>query len=113
MSVPLYQAEAEFPRVLGQPVRTRVLDSLLDGPKPVRELLAAMKVEPSSRSQHLAISRRFGLATWARDGSSVLYELAGADVADLARAARRILTEMPASRSELPAELREAEVAAR
>lgn len=77
MSVPLYEAKAEFFRMLGHPVRIRVLELLQDGPMPVRDLLA------------------------------------GGDVADLMRVARRILTEMLAGRNELLAELREAEVAAR
>src|SRR3954471_19251060 len=41
-TVPLYQAKAEFFRMLGHPARIRVLELLQDGPKPVRELLAAM-----------------------------------------------------------------------
>jgi ArsR family transcriptional regulator, arsenate/arsenite/antimonite-responsive transcriptional repressor len=43
----------------------------------------------------------------------VVYELAGGDVADLMKAARRILTQMLAGQNELLAELREAEVTAR
>ncbi|MER6568838.1 metalloregulator ArsR/SmtB family transcription factor [Streptomyces sp. NPDC001093] len=113
MSVPLYQAKAEFFRMLGHPVRIRVLELLQDGPKPVRDLLAEIEVEPSSLSQQLAVLRRSGIVTSTRDGSTVVYELAGGDVADLLKAARRILTEMLAGRTELLAELRDAEVAAR
>ena len=36
MPVPLYQAKAEFSRMLGHPVRIRVLELLQDWPKPVR-----------------------------------------------------------------------------
>ncbi|MFI6944138.1 ArsR/SmtB family transcription factor [Streptomyces sp. NPDC050418] len=111
MSVPLYQAKAEFFRMLGHPVRIRVLELLQDGPKPVRELLAAIEVEPSTLSQQLAVLRRSGILTSVRDGSTVVYELAGGDVNDLMRAARRILTVMLAGRHELLEELREAEVA--
>lgn len=113
VSVPLYQAKAEFFRMLGHPVRIRVLELLQDGPMPVRELLAAIEVEPSSLSQQLAVLRRSGIVTNRREGSTVVYALAGGDVADLMQAARRILTEMLAGRNELLAELREAEVAAR
>ncbi|MBW8797416.1 MAG: winged helix-turn-helix transcriptional regulator [Streptomyces sp.] len=111
MSVPLYQAKAEFFRMLGHPVRIRVLELLQDGPMPVRDLLAAIEVEPSGLSQHLAVLRRSGIVTSAREGSTVVYELAGGDVADLMTAARRILTEMLAGRNELLVELRDAEVA--
>ena len=113
MSVPLYQAKAEFFRMLGHPVRIRVLELLQDGPMPVRDLLTAIEVEPSSLSQQLAVLRRSGIVTSARESSTVVYELAGGDVADLMTAARRILTEMLAGQGELLAELREAEVAAR
>ncbi|ANP50537.1 ArsR family transcriptional regulator [Streptomyces griseochromogenes] len=111
MSVPLYQAKAEFFRMLGHPVRIRVLELLQDGPMPVRELLAAIEVEPSGLSQQLAVLRRSGIVTSTRDGSTVVYELAGGDVADLMKAARRILTEMLTGKGELLAELQEAEVA--
>ncbi|MEU6919656.1 MULTISPECIES: metalloregulator ArsR/SmtB family transcription factor [unclassified Streptomyces] len=111
MPVPLYQAKAEFFRMLGHPVRIRVLELLQDGPMPVRDLLAAIEVEPSTLSQQLAVLRRSGIVTSVREGSTVLYELSGGDVAELMRAARRILTEMLAGRNQLLAELREAEVA--
>ncbi|WP_030548647.1 metalloregulator ArsR/SmtB family transcription factor [Streptomyces albus] len=113
MSVPLYQAKAEFFRMLGHPVRIRVLELLQDGPMPVRELLAAIEVEPSSLSQQLAVLRRSGIVGSKREGSTVVYALASGDVADLMVAARRILTEMLTGQNELLAELREAEAAAR
>ncbi|MBW5481079.1 ArsR/SmtB family transcription factor [Streptomyces bambusae] len=107
MAVPLYQAKADFFRMLGHPVRIRVLELLQGGPLPVRELLAAIEVEPSALSQQLAVLRRSGIVVSVRDGSTVVYELAGGDVAELMLAARRILTEVLAGRSELLAELRE------
>ncbi|MCD9195173.1 ArsR/SmtB family transcription factor [Streptomyces albireticuli] len=111
MPVPLYQVKAEFFRMLGHPVRIRVLELLQDGPLPVRDLLAAIEIEPAALSQQLAVLRRSGIVTSARTGSTVVYELAGGDVAELMRAARRILTEMLAGQHELLEELREAEVA--
>ncbi|AZQ70233.1 MULTISPECIES: ArsR/SmtB family transcription factor [Streptomyces] len=107
MSVPLYQAKAEFFRMLGHPVRIRVLELLQDGPTPVRDLLAAMEIEPSALSQQLAVLRRSGIVTATRTGSTVVYELAGGDVAELMRAARRILTQVLDGQNELLEELRE------
>jgi ArsR family transcriptional regulator len=112
VQVPLYQAKAEFFRMLGHPVRIRVLELLQKGPTPVRELLAAIEIEPSSLSQQLAVLRRSSIVTATREGSTVVYALAGGDVADLMRAARRILTEMLTGQHELLAELREAETTA-
>jgi ArsR family transcriptional regulator len=88
-------------------VRIRVLELLQDGPKPVRDLLAETGIEPSSLSQQLAVLRRSGIVTATRHGTTVIYALAGGDVAELMRAARRILTEMLAGQNQLLAELRE------
>ena len=107
MKVPLYQAKAEFFRMLGHPVRIRVLELLSDGPMPVRDLLAEIDVEASNLSQQLAVLRRAGIVTATRERSTMVYALAGPDVSDLLQAARRILTELITGREELLAELRQ------
>ena len=56
MSVPLYEAKAEFFRMLGHPVRIRVLELLQGGPMPVRDLLAG-------RNELLAELREAEVAT--------------------------------------------------
>lgn len=106
MTVPLYQAKAELFRTLGHPVRIRVLELLQDGPRPVRELLTSIEVEPSNLSQQLAVLRRAGLVTSSREGSLVVYALSTPDVADLLAAGRRILGSMLSDRDELLAQLR-------
>lgn len=110
--VPRCQAKAEFFRMLGHPVRIRVLELLQSGPMPVRGLLSAIEVEPSALSQQLAVLRRSGMVTATRSGSTVVYELAGGDVAELLRAARRVLTEVLSGQHALLAELRQAEAGA-
>jgi ArsR family transcriptional regulator, arsenate/arsenite/antimonite-responsive transcriptional repressor len=105
--VPLDQAKADFFRMLSHPVRIRVLELLQDGPMPVRDLLSEIGVESSNLSQQLAVLRRSGLVTATREGSTVRYALAGGDIADLMRAARRIITELLAGQGQLLAELRE------
>ncbi|MGA5506099.1 ArsR/SmtB family transcription factor [Streptomyces umbrinus] len=109
MQVPLYQAKAEFFRMLGHPVRIRVLELLQNGPVSVRDLLSEIEIEPSSLSQQLAVLRRSGIVVSIREGSTVSYALAGGDVAELLRAARRILTELITGQSELLAELQQAD----
>ncbi|WP_329007760.1 metalloregulator ArsR/SmtB family transcription factor [Micromonospora rifamycinica] len=106
MSVPLYQAKAELFRTLGHPVRIRVLELLQDGPKPVRDLLAVIGVEPSNLSQQLAVLRRAGMVTSYRDGPLVTYSLSTPDVADLLAAGRRILGTVLTDRDALLDELR-------
>ncbi len=109
MSVPLYQAKAEFFRMLGHPARIRVLELLTERPRPVHELLTSIGIEASSLSQQLGVLRRSGIVTATRTGNTVVYAIAGGDVAELMRAARRILTELLAGQNELLVELQEAE----
>ncbi|WP_433425007.1 ArsR/SmtB family transcription factor [Microtetraspora malaysiensis] len=105
MSVPLYEAKAELFRLLGHPVRIRVLELLQDGPMSVRELLAAIEVEPTGMSQHLAVLRRSSMVTAQREGNTMVYALAGGRVAELLSAARVLLTEKLTGQNELLSEL--------
>jgi len=105
VSVPLYQAKAEMFRVLGHPVRIRVLELLQDGPQSVRDLLAEIDIEASSLSQQLAVLRRAGVVVSFRDGGMVMYTLSTPAVSDLLTAGRRILREVLRDRDGLLAEL--------
>jgi ArsR family transcriptional regulator len=107
VAVPLYQLKAEFFRTLGHPVRIRVLELLGSGPLPVRDLLADIDIEASSLSQQLAVLRRAGIVTSTREGGTVMYALAGPDVADLMRAARSFLTQILAGQADVLDALRE------
>lgn len=106
MTVPLHHAKAELFRTLGHPVRIRVLELLQEGPRPVRDLLAEIEVEPSNLSQQLAVLRRAGLVTSTREGATVLYTLSTSDVAALMLAARRILASVLSGQQDLLTELR-------
>ena len=106
VSVPVYQAKAELFRTMGHPVRIRVLEVLQDGPRPVRDLLTVIEVEPSNLSQQLAVLRRAGLVTSSREGSLVVYAMSTPDVADLLAAGRRILGAVLTDRDGLLAQLR-------
>ncbi|AVV45930.1 hypothetical protein PYK79_35260 [Streptomyces sp. ID05-04B] len=55
MSVPLYQAEAEFFRTPGHPVRIRALELLQEQPVRARDLLAAVALKPSGLSRQPAV----------------------------------------------------------
>jgi ArsR family transcriptional regulator, arsenate/arsenite/antimonite-responsive transcriptional repressor len=103
---PLYQVKAACFRMLGHPVRMRVLELLQDGPRPVHELLADIGVEPPSLSQQLALLRRSGIVVATRRGPTVVYALAESSVDELLCCARRILTVLIADQQELLEELR-------
>jgi len=103
--IPLHQAKAELFRTLGHPVRIRVLELLLDGPRPVHELRAEIEVEPSNLSQQLAVLRRSGLVESTREGSTVLYTISTPEVAEMMVAARQVLAKVISEQQGLLAEL--------
>jgi DNA-binding transcriptional ArsR family regulator len=92
MSVPLYQAKAEFFKTLGHPARIRILELLSERDHAVHELLDQIAIEPSNLSQQLAVLRRTSLVVSTRQGGEVIYSVSSPEVRDLLLAARRILT---------------------
>ena len=63
-------------KLLADTTRLAVLESLMDKPKRVGELMDLLGVEQSLLSHHLALLREAGLVEGKRDGKSVLYQLA-------------------------------------
>ena len=92
MSVPLYQAKAEFFRTLGHPARIRILELLAERDHAVHELLDQITIEPSNLSQQLAVLRRSSLVVAHRRVGEVTYSIAAPEVLDLLLTARQILT---------------------
>lgn len=88
---PVHVLKAELFRALSNPVRVRLLELLVEGERPVSELLTATGLEPSHLSQHLGVLRRTGVATARRAGNSVHYRLTHPSVVDLLEAARTFL----------------------
>jgi DNA-binding transcriptional ArsR family regulator len=105
MSVPLYQAKAEFFKTLGHPARIRILELLSEHDHAVHELLEKITIEPSNLSQQLAVLRRAGLVVSRRRAGEVVYSVSVPEVRDLLLAARRILSGVIASQGALGAEL--------
>jgi DNA-binding transcriptional ArsR family regulator len=108
MSVPLYQAKAEFLRTLGHPARIRILELLSERDHAVHELLEQIAIEPSNLSQQLAVLRRTALVSSHRRDGEVVYSISVPEVRDFLLSARRILTTLASQReleSEFEAEL--------
>lgn len=92
MSVPLYEAKAEFFKTLGHPARIRILELLSERDHAVHELLEEIDIEPSNLSQQLAVLRRAQLVVSRRQGGEVTYSVSAPEVRELLLAARRILS---------------------
>jgi ArsR family transcriptional regulator len=105
VSVPLYQAKAEFFKTLGHPARIRILELLSERDHAVHELLERVDIEPSNLSQQLAVLRRTSMVVSHRRGGEVVYSVSVPEVRDLLMAARKILSGLITEQGELAAEL--------
>ena len=104
-SHPVYLLKAEFFRVLGHPVRVRILELLREGERSVGELQAALELDSSGTSQHLGALRKQGLLETRREGTSVFYRVKDPRAFQLLEVARQILTSNLAESQALLGEL--------
>jgi DNA-binding transcriptional ArsR family regulator len=100
----VYQVKAEFFRILGHPVRVRILELLKDGERSVGDLQRELQMDSSGTSQHLGVLRKHGVLESRRDGTSVYYAVRDPRMFQLLETARQILT---SNRSESQAVLGE------
>ena len=63
-------------KALADPIRLSVLETLIQGPKHVNELMKIVNVEQSLLSHHLKVLRDVGLVDSLRDGKAVMYRVA-------------------------------------
>jgi DNA-binding transcriptional ArsR family regulator/rhodanese-related sulfurtransferase len=87
---------AEFARVgkaLANPKRLELLDLLAQGERAVEALARAAGLSVTLTSAHLQTLRQAGLLAARKDGTRVLYRLAGADVAALYASVRAVAAE--------------------
>lgn len=88
---PVYVLKARLFRVLGHPVRIRILELLVGGERTVGGLQAALDLDSSSTSQHLSALRQVGVLDSRRDGTNVYYRVKDPRVAQLLAVAKQIL----------------------
>lgn len=74
-------------RVLGEPMRIRLLDRLCDGEASVQELADALETTQQNTSKHLAVLHSADIVSRRRDGNRVLYAIADESVLELCESA--------------------------
>jgi rhodanese-related sulfurtransferase/DNA-binding transcriptional ArsR family regulator len=79
----LYDQFARVGKALASGKRLELLDLLAQGERDVAALAAAADLGLTTASAHLQTLRQANLVTTRRDGTRILYRLAGADVAQL------------------------------
>src|SRR6266567_4497673 len=89
---PLIELVAQRLRVLGQPLRIRLIDNLREGAATVQQLVCAVDGVQQNVSQHLAILHQAGIVSRRKDGTHVWYELVDPHVPQLLDEARASLT---------------------
>ena len=104
-SDPVYVTKAQLFRVLGHPVRIRILELLSEGERTVGDLQAQLDLDSSGTSQHLGALRQLGLLDARREGTSVYYRIKDPRVSQLLAVARQILTSALADSQALLADL--------
>lgn len=82
--------KARFFKALAHPIRIRLVELLVERDRAVQELQAALTLDQSTVSQHLAVLRANHVVTTRKEGVSVRYALRDPLVGDLLDVARRI-----------------------
>ncbi|HEY5389225.1 MAG TPA: metalloregulator ArsR/SmtB family transcription factor [Solirubrobacteraceae bacterium] len=83
LPAPLAEAIAERFRILGEPMRIRLLDALREAPATVQELQAATDSSQQNVSKHLGVLLRSGMVSRRKDGNFSLYAIADDGVFEL------------------------------
>jgi DNA-binding transcriptional ArsR family regulator len=83
LPAPLIEVIAERFRVIGEPMRIRLLDALRDGEATVGELTARLGASQQNVSKHLGVLHQAGIVSREKQGTSVLYSIADDSVFDL------------------------------
>jgi DNA-binding transcriptional ArsR family regulator len=91
-SDPVYVVKGQLFRVLGHPLRIRILELLRDGERTVGDLQAELELDSSGTSQHLAALRQQGVLDSRRVGTSVYYRIRDPRISELLALAKEILT---------------------
>jgi len=68
----LEQIAARF-KMLGEPMRLRILQAVCKEPRPVNDIVSATGSTQANVSKHLALLAAAGILTRARDGQCVYY----------------------------------------
>lgn len=80
---PLIELIAQRFRVLGEPMRIKLLDALRDGDASVGELVERLGASQQNVSKHLGVLHQAGIVTRTKEGTFVRYAIADAGVFQL------------------------------
>ena len=70
-------------RVIGEPMRIRLLDALRDGPSTINELAEALGASQQNVSKHIGVLAQAGIVGRERDGNRVRCSIADESIFEL------------------------------
>ena len=80
---PLIELVAQRFRVLGEPMRIKLLDRLREGDATVGELQEALGASQQNVSKHLGVLHAAGMVSRTKDGSHIRYSISDPSVFEL------------------------------
>ena len=80
---PLIELVAQRFRVLGEPMRIKLLDHLREGDATVGELQEALGASQQNVSKHLGVLHAAGMVSRTKDGNHIRYSISDPSVFDL------------------------------
>jgi DNA-binding transcriptional ArsR family regulator len=70
-------------RVIGEPMRIRLIDALRDGPMTINELAATLGASQQNVSKHVGVLAQAGIVAREKDGNRVSCSIADASIFEL------------------------------
>ena len=83
LPLPLVEVIAQRFRVLGEPMRIRLLDALREGDATVTELQKSLSASQQNVSKHLGILHAAGMVSRTKHGNTVRYAISDPQVFEL------------------------------
>jgi DNA-binding transcriptional ArsR family regulator len=80
---PLVELIAQRFRVIGEPMRIRLLDALRDGPLTINELTEALGASQQNVSKHVGVLAQAGIVRREKDGNRVRCSIADETIFEL------------------------------
>jgi DNA-binding transcriptional ArsR family regulator len=80
---PLVELIAQRFRVIGEPMRIRLLDALRDGPLTINELTEALGASQQNVSKHIGVLAQAGVVARSKDGNRVRVSIADDTIFEL------------------------------
>ena len=97
----MFQLHADLCKMLSNPTRLKILQSLREGEKIVNELVNDVEVRQANLSQHLAELRKRNLVESRKDGTNVYYKISNPKIIEACDLVKEVLLEQISENSRL------------